>query len=171
MGNAEWYSRTSSTHIKVQLCEGFDLLRKTAFLSHLYIKANILPRQARDKQWENSKRCRCRAPGSQRVQSLASLGQYALRKTHLSFLSGFPMFVPSLSWENDAFYIYMASQKVAFLYLWRRVVQPAALVRGRNNEDAHIVLSCGHHRRHVVCLIFTKMHAEDSQKTSARFEL
>ena len=31
-------------------------LRKTAFLSHLYIKTNILPRQARDKHRENSKK-------------------------------------------------------------------------------------------------------------------
>jgi hypothetical protein len=31
------------------------MLRKTAFLSHLYIKTNILPRQARDKHRENSK--------------------------------------------------------------------------------------------------------------------
>jgi hypothetical protein len=29
---------------------------KTAFLSHLYIKTNILPRQARDKHRENSKK-------------------------------------------------------------------------------------------------------------------
>jgi hypothetical protein len=32
------------------------LLRKTAFLSHLYIKTIILPRQARDKHRENSKK-------------------------------------------------------------------------------------------------------------------
>jgi len=31
-------------------------LRKTAFLRHLYIKTNILPRQARDKHRENSKK-------------------------------------------------------------------------------------------------------------------
>jgi hypothetical protein len=31
-------------------------LRKTAFLSHLYIKTIILPRQARDKHRENSKK-------------------------------------------------------------------------------------------------------------------
>jgi len=29
---------------------------KTVFLSHLYIKTNILPRQARDKHRENSKK-------------------------------------------------------------------------------------------------------------------
>jgi hypothetical protein len=29
---------------------------KTAFLSHLYIKTNILPRQARDEHRESSKR-------------------------------------------------------------------------------------------------------------------
>ena len=35
------------------------VLRKTAFLSNLYIKTIILPRQARDKHRENSnKRCR-----------------------------------------------------------------------------------------------------------------
>jgi hypothetical protein len=34
-------------------------LRKTAFLSHLNLKTNILPRQARDKHRENSKK-RCR---------------------------------------------------------------------------------------------------------------
>jgi hypothetical protein len=33
-----------------------DSVRKTAFLSHLYIKTNILPRQARDKHRENSKK-------------------------------------------------------------------------------------------------------------------
>jgi hypothetical protein len=31
-------------------------LRKTAFLSHFYIKTIILPRQARDKHRENSKK-------------------------------------------------------------------------------------------------------------------
>jgi hypothetical protein len=57
-------------------------LRKTAFLSHLYIKTIILPRQARDKHRENSKKdavfrtCRKRVP-----------------------LSEIPfMFVPSPSW-------------------------------------------------------------------------
>jgi hypothetical protein len=35
-----------------------------------------------------------------------------VRKT-ASFLSAFPMFVPSLSWQNDRFYIYMA-QKCRF---------------------------------------------------------
>ena len=34
----------------------FGDLRKTAFLSHLYIKTIILPRQARDKHRENSKK-------------------------------------------------------------------------------------------------------------------
>jgi hypothetical protein len=32
--------------------------RKRHFLSHLYIKCIILPRQARDKHRENSKKCR-----------------------------------------------------------------------------------------------------------------
>jgi hypothetical protein len=42
---------------------GFALahLRKTAFLSHLYIKTIILPRQARDKHRENTQK-RCRFP-------------------------------------------------------------------------------------------------------------
>jgi hypothetical protein len=35
---------------------GIDPVRKTAFLSHLYFKPNILPRQARDKHRENSKK-------------------------------------------------------------------------------------------------------------------
>jgi hypothetical protein len=40
-----------------QLIEAHKLrLRKTAFLSHVYIKTIILPRQARDKHRENSKR-------------------------------------------------------------------------------------------------------------------
>jgi hypothetical protein len=30
--------------------------QETAFLSHLYVKTNILPRQARDKHRENSKK-------------------------------------------------------------------------------------------------------------------
>jgi hypothetical protein len=33
-----------------------ESLRKTAFLSHLYIKTIILPRQARDKHRENTKK-------------------------------------------------------------------------------------------------------------------
>jgi hypothetical protein len=36
--------------MRLSLCE------KTAFLSHLYMKTNILPRQARDKHRENSKK-------------------------------------------------------------------------------------------------------------------
>jgi hypothetical protein len=35
---------------------GIDPVRKTAFLSPLYIKPNILPRQARDKHRETSKK-------------------------------------------------------------------------------------------------------------------
>eukprot|EP01046_Picozoa_sp_COSAG06_P039961 COSAG06_NODE_4784_length_3957_cov_4.801970_5_plen_93_part_00 len=35
---------------------GIDPVRNTAFLSHLYIRMNILPRQARDKHRENSKK-------------------------------------------------------------------------------------------------------------------
>jgi hypothetical protein len=34
----------------------YPVLRKTGFLSHLYIKTMILPRQARDKHRENSKK-------------------------------------------------------------------------------------------------------------------
>ena len=37
---------------------GYALVRKTAFLCHLYIKTIILPRQARDKHRESSKRAR-----------------------------------------------------------------------------------------------------------------
>jgi hypothetical protein len=33
-------------------------VRKRHFLSHLYIKSIILPRQARDEHRENSKKCR-----------------------------------------------------------------------------------------------------------------
>ena len=42
------------------------LLRKTAFLSHLFIKTIILPRQARDKHRENSKKMAFFAPASPR---------------------------------------------------------------------------------------------------------
>ena len=52
----------SSAFVKAMF--GFDIdvddfqARKRHFLSHLYIKINILPRQARDKHRENSKKCR-----------------------------------------------------------------------------------------------------------------
>ena len=38
-----------------------------------------------------------------------------LRKNDGPFLSGFPMFVPSLSWQNHYFYIYMAQKDRFFL--------------------------------------------------------
>jgi hypothetical protein len=38
------------------IIRGDIALRKTAFLSHLYVKTIILPRQARDKHRENSKK-------------------------------------------------------------------------------------------------------------------
>jgi hypothetical protein len=44
-------------------------VRKRHFLSHLYIKCRILPRQARDKHWENSKK----VPVSLRRQALEGL--------------------------------------------------------------------------------------------------
>ena len=34
---------------------------------------------------------------------IAKFGVAAYTKTHVSFLSAFPMFVPSLSWKNDDF--------------------------------------------------------------------
>ena len=37
-------------------CSPQKAVRKTGFLSHLYIKMNVLPRQARDKHRENSKK-------------------------------------------------------------------------------------------------------------------
>jgi hypothetical protein len=66
-------------------------LLKTAFLSHLYIKPIILPRQARDKHRENSKK-RCRFS-----HLLLMVLKPSARKRSL-FVSAFPMFVPSLSW-------------------------------------------------------------------------
>jgi hypothetical protein len=41
---------------KVGLKSAAKQVRKRHFLSHLYIKINILPRQARDKHRENSKK-------------------------------------------------------------------------------------------------------------------
>jgi hypothetical protein len=48
---------TSFNHIH-HIGEGFLSGKKTGFLSHLYIKMMILPRQARDKHSENSKQAR-----------------------------------------------------------------------------------------------------------------
>jgi hypothetical protein len=45
------------------------------------------------------------------------------------------MFVPSLSWQNDAFYILMASPKVAFLYLVDVAPDPAL---GTDSEHIHM---------------------------------
>ena len=50
-------------------------LRKTAFLSHLYIKTIILPRQARDKHRENSKKCRFPYRGRGQVAAAAQVGR------------------------------------------------------------------------------------------------
>ena len=40
----------------------FCRCRKRLFLSHLYLEMIVLPRQARDKHWENSKKCRFLLP-------------------------------------------------------------------------------------------------------------
>ena len=56
-----------------------------------------LPRQARDKHRENSK-------------------QILRKNAATRFLSAFPMFVPSLSWQNDPFCI-KRGQKVTFSHL------------------------------------------------------
>eukprot|EP01046_Picozoa_sp_COSAG06_P040096 COSAG06_NODE_4816_length_3933_cov_8.111633_2_plen_86_part_00 len=51
------FSRTERLHRTVNdLLPPVANLRKTAFLSHFYIKTNILPRQALDKHGENSKK-------------------------------------------------------------------------------------------------------------------
>jgi hypothetical protein len=44
-------------------------------------------------------------------RSFVCLALEAACKKAASFLSAFPMFVPSLSWQKDHFYIQMASQK------------------------------------------------------------
>ena len=46
-------------------------------------------------------------PGRSRAEYM----HVSCRNAATLFLSGFPMFVPSLSWYNDALYIEMASQK------------------------------------------------------------
>jgi len=82
-----------------------ELLRKTAFLSHLYIKTNILPRQARNKHRENSKKhavvrtsCSCcffefRIPAENKPQNTK-------RKIRpLSLCVCVCVCVPSLSWQ------------------------------------------------------------------------
>jgi hypothetical protein len=47
------------------------------------------------------------------LQAMYATKYSSLRKTVVFALSAFPMFVPSLSWQNDAFYIKMA-QKCRF---------------------------------------------------------
>jgi hypothetical protein len=70
------------------------ILHKTPlFLSHLYIKTNILPRQARDKHRENSKKWRfshrvgnsttCETPGRSTSQLVVLSGE---KKTADSFI-------------------------------------------------------------------------------------
>jgi hypothetical protein len=56
-------------------------LRKTAFLSHLYIKMIILPRQARDKHRENSKNAVVRTETPPSEQSCRSKPRRALQET------------------------------------------------------------------------------------------
>jgi ABC-type multidrug transport system ATPase subunit len=46
-------------------------VRKTGFFRHLYIKVIFLPRQARDKRRENSKKARFRAGGQKQRVGLA----------------------------------------------------------------------------------------------------
>jgi hypothetical protein len=53
-------------------------LRKTAFLSHLYIKTNILPRQARDKHRENASSLFPPAPQLSQCLFRACLGKMVI---------------------------------------------------------------------------------------------
>jgi hypothetical protein len=55
------------------------VLRKTAFLRHLFIKTNILPRQARDKHRGNSKK-RCRFPHQERCHETSPGSEVFERK-------------------------------------------------------------------------------------------
>ena len=72
------------------------VVRKRHFLSHLYIKCMILPRQARDKHRENSKK----VPFSRRLQHLnalhidAVLGEQSSYLPSLPFASLFSMLPP-----------------------------------------------------------------------------
>ena len=68
-------------------------VRKRHFLRHLYIKINILPRQARDKHRENSKKD---SVFSQCMRVLYSI-QDAVSKNRLSF------FIPNSHPKNDHF--------------------------------------------------------------------
>ena len=86
----------------------------------------ILPRQARDKHRGKPPQkeravcvcfppCRVSAPFSHHSRS--SISPAALVRNTPPFPSSFPMFVPSLSWQNDRFYlyIYIYCSKRAFL--------------------------------------------------------
>jgi len=70
------------------------------------MKTIILPTQARDKHSENSKESGVFSQGC--PTSPTPTSEYdgtSVRKTDASFFEFFPMFVPSLSWQNDRFYI------------------------------------------------------------------
>ena len=75
-------------------CSDGAVLRKTAFLRHLYIKMIILPRQAQDKHRENSKKDAvfrtCTAQNS--------LSLLLVPAEHTAVQQSL-MFVPSLSWQ------------------------------------------------------------------------
>jgi hypothetical protein len=56
-GSGQNQGKLSSKTVFSQVGTGrFDIGKKTGFLSHLYIKVIFLPRQARDKHRENSKK-------------------------------------------------------------------------------------------------------------------
>jgi hypothetical protein len=91
------------------------ILRKTAFLRHLYIKTIVLPRQARDKHRENSKKdavfrtsaSAVMLPGQTTFTSSSSstskqdmqFGPIKLKsKQRVPPFQVFPMLVPSPSW-------------------------------------------------------------------------
>jgi hypothetical protein len=66
------------------------------------MKPDRLPRQARDKQQRNE-------TNAERKRNIEQKGK-------AFFLRDFPMFVPSLSWENDCFLAQSGSKRRFFLF-------------------------------------------------------
>jgi hypothetical protein len=63
-----------------------------------------LPRQARDKHGENSKQYAVFRTAAVRCSWWKKPSRSLMQEIVVTlFLSGFPMFVPSLSWQNNAF--------------------------------------------------------------------
>ena len=111
--NARWLQRVTTRSCGIcranRSC-GHPRVRKRHFLRHLYIKCIILPRQARDKHRENSKKCRF--PSEYSTYSDSNGGRCLAKLVNRNYVDG--NFTALIVW--DMVWACKSSSQGAILY-------------------------------------------------------